>query len=188
MSCYISNKKSPQPTADTMECSVCYTDYPKCKLVCGHSFCMSCVKEWYLKCEDEATCPMCRQTIYFRGMRKMYDKWEEERHEKKLQETFENCFNEILDNDFFHEMFKQNVNLSEFIMDELYNMEWYFNEYKYLFGDDYEYLEEAVLDENEYFYNKSDDKYFFDDLTINKSNLVSKHRLDRLPYIYTRFV
>jgi hypothetical protein len=185
MSCYISNKQSPQPIADTMECSVCYTEASKCKLVCGHSFCMSCIKEWYLKCGDsEATCPMCRRPIYFRGMRNICDKWDEERHEKKLQETFENCFNEILDDDFYHEMSKKNVNLSEFIMYELYNMEWYFNEYKHLFGDDYEYLEEAILDENDY--RVETGKYFFE--PIKKLDLISKHRLDRLPYIYTHFV
>lgn len=179
------NQQSPQPT-ETMECSVCYTENPKCKLVCGHSFCMSCIKEWYLKCDDEATCPMCRRSIYFKGMRKMCDKWEEEKHEKKLQETFENCFNEILDEDFFHEMAIKNLNLSDSTMDQLYDMEWYFNEYKNSFGDDYEWLEEAVLDDIDY--PMSYVEYFFDDPPNNKINLISDHRLERFPYIYTHFV
>ena len=65
-------------------------------------------------------------------------------------------------------------------------MEWYFNEYKDSFGDDYEWLEEAVLDDIDY--PMTYVKYFFDDCPNNKINLVSDHRLERFPYIYTRFV
>lgn len=62
-----------------MECPVCYEDCHKtCKLVCGHDVCMSCVKEWWVKSEGSPTCPMCRQNLYFRGMRHAVPKWIEE--------------------------------------------------------------------------------------------------------------
>ena len=62
-----------------MECPVCYEDCHKtCKLVCGHDICMSCVKEWWVKSEGSPTCPMCRQNLYFRGMRHLVSRWMEE--------------------------------------------------------------------------------------------------------------
>ena len=67
----------------TMECSVCYENTSTCKLVCGHSFCMSCIKEWYLKSEEDPTCPMCRQRLYFKGMHKQEQQWENERYENE---------------------------------------------------------------------------------------------------------
>ena len=61
-----------------MECPVCYDDFHKtCNLVCGHSMCMSCVKQWWLRSE-KPTCPICRSNLYFRGMRKVVGRWADE--------------------------------------------------------------------------------------------------------------
>jgi hypothetical protein len=79
------------------DCSVCYTNEPRCKLVCGHAFCYQCVKNWYQK-SDEPSCPMCRGSLYFRNMRCHIDKWEDERVEAHNQE----CFNNVLET-FFDE-------------------------------------------------------------------------------------
>lgn len=115
-----------------MECPVCYSNIiDTCQLLCGHSFCISCIKKWYLKSGvDEATCPMCRQKLYFKGMYKYWEKWEEERHENQLEIIYGNCFDSVLEN------------LGD--MGELYDMEMYFNKYKNEFA--YEDIEYYVLD------------------------------------------
>ena len=62
-----------------MECPVCYDDCHKtCNLVCGHSMCMSCVKQWWVRSEGSPTCPICRSNLYFRGMRKVVGGWVDE--------------------------------------------------------------------------------------------------------------
>ena len=80
-----------------MECPVCYTDKCDCKLACGHSFCKSCVKDWYIKAEAEPSCPMCRSTLYFRGMHKVVDKWEQEFEEKKWDDIYSEVLTEVLE-------------------------------------------------------------------------------------------
>ena len=79
-----------------MECPVCYSDKASCALVCGHSFCKDCVKTWYYKC-DEPSCPMCRRTLYFKGMHKVVDAWDNERAIKKNEEAFSQAFDDIFD-------------------------------------------------------------------------------------------
>lgn len=81
-----------------MECAVCYSESgPFQKLCCGHSFCTGCVKTWYLKGSGEnASCPMCRAPIYFKGFHKVRDQWNEEAWDNKCDEVFgqalEDCF------------------------------------------------------------------------------------------------
>lgn len=61
-----------------MECPICYEKCHKtCTLVCRHRFCMSCVREWWIKSECP-TCPICRQNLYFRGMRHVTPEWSDE--------------------------------------------------------------------------------------------------------------
>ena len=79
-----------------MECPVCYASKVSCMLVCGHTFCMSCVKTWYNKSECPS-CPMCRRAMYFKGMSKLVEKWEAERTEKKNEDAFNQAFDEIFD-------------------------------------------------------------------------------------------
>ena len=103
-----------------MECSVCYTSTAKCHLVCGHDFCHGCVKEWYQKCEDQATCPMCRGNLYFRGMRHVVAKWDEAAEEQREQDVWETCVETVLD-------YGDEVDLE--IMEERFNLlkggEWF---------------------------------------------------------------
>ena len=79
------------------ECPVCYANDAKCKLVCGHSFCYQCVKNWYHKA-SEPTCPMCRANMYFRGMRSRVCEWEEEREEEHNESVLSEAFDFILEN------------------------------------------------------------------------------------------
>lgn len=127
-------------TEDTMECPVCYCEEACCHLVCGHSFCKGCTKEWWLK-SAESNCPMCRAPLYFRGLRTMAERWEEERAEKMKEAVYTRIFNEILEDleeDFddieatlamialceFDERFRKFVNYCDwdFSEDELYEM------------------------------------------------------------------
>ncbi len=71
-----------------MECPICYTDFCDCKLVCGHSFCKSCIKNWYLKTDSEPTCPMCRSNMCFKGMLKITDTWEREFEDQKWEDIY----------------------------------------------------------------------------------------------------
>ena len=73
-----------------MECSVCYCETGAFqKLACGHDFCTSCVKTWYLKgTGDNTTCPMCRTPIYFKGFHKVREQWGAEARENKCAEVF----------------------------------------------------------------------------------------------------
>ncbi len=83
---------------NTMECPVCYICDANCQLVCGHSFCKDCVKNWYFKSQgEECSCPMCRSPLYFRGLNRVAEKWEEERIEQKYQSVFNEVFEEILE-------------------------------------------------------------------------------------------
>ena len=81
-----------------MECAVCYCNASNCKLVCGHSFCRQCVKDWYQK-GSEQTCPMCRHKLYFKGMYKLLQVWEEERFEQQRDEAFAEAIDQIFAED-----------------------------------------------------------------------------------------
>ena len=82
-----------------MECAVCYCNQANCKLVCKHSFCKSCIKEWYLSATEIPSCPMCRKRLYFKGMYKLIKTWEEESFDKKNQEAFGEAIDYILNED-----------------------------------------------------------------------------------------
>ena len=89
------------------ECGVCYTNCSNCHLVCGHSFCGSCVKKWYTT--GSQTCPMCRADLYFKRMAQKVDEWEDERIEKQYQDTYGQLFNMVVDEE----------NIDEFTMEDL---------------------------------------------------------------------
>lgn len=111
-----------------MECPICYSDTPKTHLVCGHSFCNECAKEWYMKCQNvEPTCPMCRNTFYFKGLTKVAERWDDERIERQYQSVFERVFDELLE--FFEDM------------DFLGHMQ---EKYQILFNDEYYWAEEDL--------------------------------------------
>jgi len=82
------------------ECAVCYSAVANCTLVCKHAFCKDCVKEWYHK-SDDPTCPMCRRAMYFKGMYKVAETWEQERNDKKNEDVFNEAFEAIFEGDEF---------------------------------------------------------------------------------------
>ena len=94
-----------------MECPVCYESRSECKFVCGHSFCYQCVKTWYQK--GSQTCPMCRTTMCFKGVRCAKREWEREKREGILASVLE----ELLDDP---EDFEYGVDIMGF-MYERYN-------------------------------------------------------------------
>ena len=73
------------------ECSICYEENPKCRLVCGHQFHHECIKEWYLKGRN-TKCPICRNNICYRGMRKHVHKW----HNKRREEQFAAVYQDVI--------------------------------------------------------------------------------------------
>ena len=87
---------SPSPTSVNMECPVCYCATANCKLVCGHGLCTDCAKSWYKK-SDEPNCPMCREPMYFKGMRELKSEMEEDRFEEHCTELFTEAIEDIFD-------------------------------------------------------------------------------------------
>ena len=72
----------------SLECPICYQAQTNpCALVCGHSFCYPCVKAWYQK--GSATCPMCRNSLCFRGVLEAKRAWAREKKEAVLAEALE---------------------------------------------------------------------------------------------------
>lgn len=69
------------------ECSVCYGDCACRTLSCGHEFCGTCIKSWYLKGTGSG-CPMCRRPINFRGFHKLRREWDEAAWETKCSDVF----------------------------------------------------------------------------------------------------
>lgn len=121
-------------------CPVCMENVPNCKLVCGHSYCRSCVKEWYYKCEDP-TCPMCRHPLYFKGMYKTVDLWDQEKHEKQIQEVFSESFDVICEEfsgeDFEFDFDEDDIMTpQELMLDEIIEMENKFRKFM-LCGDEW---------------------------------------------------
>lgn len=81
------------------ECPICYeTTHNNTKLVCDHTFCKNCVKEWLMKSDsDDCTCPMCRKPLYYKGMYKHANQLQEEWHTKQLDALFFEVFDMIFD-------------------------------------------------------------------------------------------
>jgi len=73
---------------------VCYENCANCTLVCGHKFCKSCVKTWYLKGSDGG-CPMCRRKVHYRRM--PVKRWRKEAEESKKETIFQESFDELLE-------------------------------------------------------------------------------------------
>lgn len=97
MSWFVKNKYCEQGSTDIscqseMECPVCYENYTNCTLVCGHAFCKSCVKTWYMK---GGTCPMCRKNVHYRRM--PVAKWLKDAEESKKEEVYQEAFDLTLD-------------------------------------------------------------------------------------------
>ena len=146
-----------------MECSVCYDSCAGCHLVCGHSFCHGCVRKWY-ESSPEPTCPMCRGNLYFRGMRKCVDKWDEEADEKERAEIWGELVDELLE--------------CGCDMEEL---EWAEERFKYcddvdiILDDDIDFIVETIRK-----------RRFHDPFTWRFLLFVTKHRSNRGPFCKSR--
>ena len=148
------------------DCGVCYTNEPRCKLVCGHAFCYQCVKNWYQKSE-EPSCPMCRGSLYFRNMMAHVDRWIDERIDAYNEECFNAALEEIFDED----------DLEFYGTDDIL---WEIEELQKRFHTfvDTEYDMEDVLDAmDEDIQAVSGNRWIWDDIKDNDKNIfVTKHR------------
>lgn len=72
---------------------MCYDKKCNCTLFCGHKFCLSCVKTWYM--DGSGTCPMCRKKVRFRRM--PLKKWAIEAEETKKEKVFQDTIDEHLE-------------------------------------------------------------------------------------------
>ena len=77
------------------ECSICFEESPKCKLVCGHSFHHECIKTWYMT-GNNTGCPMCRHDICYRGMVGHRTMWEIERREQQFSNIYRKVIMETI--------------------------------------------------------------------------------------------
>ena len=150
------------------DCGVCYTNEPRCKLVCGHAFCYQCVKNWYQKSEDPS-CPMCRGSLYFRKMRSHVEKWDDERDKTYNEECFNNALEELFDEDDL-EYFGTDYILWE--IEELQKRYHEFIDTEYDMAEILEAPDEEILTVN--------NQIIWDDISDDKANLfVTKHRTQR---------
>ena len=151
------------------DCGVCYTNEPRCKLVCGHAFCYQCVKCWYQKSEDPS-CPMCRGSLYFRNMRSHLDKWEDEKVDAYNEECFNNAFEELFDEEEL-EFYGTDDILWE--IEELQKRYHEFVDSPYDMADVLEALEEEIQ-------AGCGGNWFWDDIDSNDKNIfVTNHKTHR---------
>ena len=76
-----------------MECPVCYESEAQCRFTCGHGCCKECTKTWYMK--GNSTCPMCRESLCFRGITKLKSQWYREQQEEVYINLIEKIFVEL---------------------------------------------------------------------------------------------
>jgi hypothetical protein len=127
------------------ECPVCYCAQATCKLTCGHQFCHSCVKEWYVKCTDTATCPMCRKNLHFKGLRQKAEKWNDEHREQLIQRVFDEMVGDVLEE--VDDLTMHWLNFLSERFEEIRNCGWDLTE------DDIDYYIYNDLEEEEDIYN-----------------------------------
>ena len=80
------------------ECPICYNAKQNCTIICQHSFCYKCIKEWYCQSVNTPSCPICRKNIYFKRMYKNKNKLQNEQNEHLMQKCFEKYLEYILNN------------------------------------------------------------------------------------------
>jgi len=72
---------------------VCYESKSLCTFTCGHSFCHECTKSWYNK--GNASCPMCRGSLCFKGFTKLKKKWFREKQEQVYMDLVTQAMDEL---------------------------------------------------------------------------------------------
>lgn len=120
---HLTHTQQNKKTTKEMECAVCYCNQANCKLICKHSFCKDCVKQWYLSAADEPSCPMCRHRLYFKGMYKLVREWEEESIDKKNEEAFAEAFDYIV-NEESEDEYSESESEDDSEIDEGEESEW----------------------------------------------------------------
>lgn len=75
---------------------MCYDACAGCTLICGHAFCHSCVRQWYESSADP-TCPMCRGSLYFRGMRRCVERWDAEAVDKQRADIWDEIITFVIE-------------------------------------------------------------------------------------------
>lgn len=156
-----------------MECPVCYDKTANRTLVCGHKFCASCIKTWYIKGADGG-CPMCRRKVHYRRM--PIKKWREEMWETASEEVFQETFEDLLQtimepmkfkiSDTTDESWKSDISTASYIpivngntltvhrrnvsVDELVDLEKTYRAIKYIVKDSEE-LDFILNDTDEYY-------------------------------------
>lgn len=76
---------------------MCLADCATTKLHCGHAFCFPCLKQWLVKTTtDTPSCPMCRATIRFKGLKKIEEDLEEKRYDEQYAEAFDEVICDII--------------------------------------------------------------------------------------------
>ena len=147
-----------------MECSVCYGETgPFQKLCCGHTFCMGCVKQWYLRGAAGTSCPMCRRPVYFKGFRKVRDQWDEDAWDHKCTEALEvammECISETFDlADKCKRKYRREI--MEELVDDLRGIEktYRFLKYEGIAAEDIEYI---LLDTDDYYSDRKINKFYW---------------------------
>ena len=109
------------------ECPICYNAKQNCTIICQHSFCYKCIKEWYSQSLNTPSCPICRRNIYFKGMYKSKSKLKNEQKETRTQKCFEKYLEYILSNITIFTPF-----YIKYISQQLYNI----NTYRQIFNED----------------------------------------------------
>ena len=162
------------PVSVRMECPVCFECAPAHTLVCGHSICKQCVKDWYIKNEGATcTCPMCRRNLYFRGMGDSVAQWEEDRVESHYSAIFNNLFDDIFEDIAECEDDEER----EFILEELAEMQTNFNKIRnsaeYLYDEEDMYT--LLMDpEVEVILSKEKNESYYESATFNEYLFVPK--------------
>ena len=106
------------------ECPICYNSNANCTLICKHSFCLECIKDWYSR--KQTSCPVCRNNICFKGMYKYKKHLENKQKENIMQHIFEKYLEYILQNITINSIY-----YIKFLSQQLYNI----NTYKQTFNE-----------------------------------------------------
>lgn len=80
-----------------MECPVCFCTTGLVKLGCSHHMCKSCAETWYTKSPVDASCPMCREPLTWKGIHRLREKLEDEKAEVQLETCWETTAEEIFE-------------------------------------------------------------------------------------------
>uniref|UniRef100_A0A6C0CTT3 RING-type domain-containing protein n=1 Tax=viral metagenome TaxID=1070528 RepID=A0A6C0CTT3_9ZZZZ len=130
-------------------CPICLDNNVILKeLVCHHSLCKTCLMNWLTKStEEDVSCPICRQTINFKGFSKIRDKIESKRLENMYDDLYGDIMDEIIDT--YHQ-FKVDSTASCYILnyiltEEMREMDQTFKVYTQLFYEEPDIIWDDII-------------------------------------------